>query len=347
MRSTSVLLLSATLGLAGVPAAARAHQAFTVERVPVSHLSGGDVVIDDRRGLALVADRYAAANPPPQPSVSVVDVRRQRQVGSISLAAAAPVDIGGVLVPHVPSGLDADVRRGLVVTTNSAAGSVAVMGVRGAAADPRDFVRVGAHPYGVAVDEARGLAYVSSYGEHRIDVVDVRRREVVDAIGGVRAPTRLALDARRGRLYVGNADRSTDARHEMAVIDTRRRIVLGAVAVDANSRPAVDEASGAVYAASFATGRVVRFAPGAALTPRAAVETATTPHGLGVDPRRRLLYAPNLQAGTVTVLDAATLAVRATLSVPGVPLGVDVDARSGRAWISLRDASALAVIEPR
>lgn len=332
-------------GAGAPPASASLGGGFEIDRVAVSHVSGGEVAIDEARGLALTADRNTSGNPL-RPSVTLVDTRRRVQTGSISLAHGGLVEIGGVLAPHVPSGLDADAHRGLVVTSNSAAGSVTVARVRDAAARAKDFVRVGAHPFGVAIDEVRGVAYVASYGEHRIDVIDVHARRVVDTISGVWHPTKLALDPRRGRLYVGNADRTPAARHELAVVDTRQRAVVGVVPADANSRPSVDLVTGTVYTASFATGRIAALDP-RTLQTRAAVSTGTTPHGVAVDRHHGLLYAPNLLAGTVSVLRATTLEPVATLAVPGVPLGVAIDQRRGTAWISLRDAPALVAIRPR
>lgn len=328
------------------PSGAGAAPTIETHRVAVTHRSGGELAFLAGRDLVATADR-ATAGPPEalRPSISLVDARRRTQRGSVALWnlpwAPGP---GGFAIPHVPSGLDAHAATGTLVSTNSSAGTITVTNESDAAADETDLVSVGAHPFGVEIDRRGRLAYVASYLEHRVDVVDLRARRVVDRIDGLRHPTKLALDERRGRLYVGNADRPPSAAHAIAVVDLTQRSVVGAVPVDANSRPALDPRTGTVYAASFATGRIAVIDPDDLTAPRALIATGTTPHGLGVDHRRGLLYAPNLLANTVTVIDARQREVIETVAVDGVPLGVDVDHARGWAWVSLRDRSELVAL---
>lgn len=339
-------LVIGAAALAAAPVSATATPTIETQRVAVTHRSGGELAFLAGRDLVATVDR-ATDGPPAslRPSISLVDARRQAQRGSVALwhlPWATGAD--GLAIPHVPSGLDAHAATGTLVTTNSAAGTITVTDTEAAPAAERDLVTVGAHPFGVEVDRHARLAYVASYLEHRIDVVDLHTRRVVDQIPGLRHPTKLALDERRGRLYVGNADRPPSAAHAITVVDLAKRSVIGAVPVDANSRPAVDPSTGTVYAASFATGRIAVIDPGDLRGTPAVIETGTTPHGIGIDQRRGLLYAPNLLANTVTVIDARRPGELATVPVDGVPLGVDVDQARGWAWVSLRDRPELVAL---
>ena len=343
-----VALLGPVAPASGVasPASTASTPTWDLERVAVTHRSGGEIAYLPGRQLVATVDRFADAAPAAlRPSITVVDAGRRRQVHQVrlwDLAWATGSD--GVPVPHVPSGLDAHPPTGRLVTTNSAAGTITIADVDADAPGADDVVAVGGHPFGVEVDHRGRLAYVASYREHRIDVVDLRTKRIVDRITGLRHPTKLALDERRGRLYVGNADRAPSAVHTISVVDVGSRAVVASVPVDPNSRPAVDLRTGTVYAASFATGRIAVIDPDGLEATPAAIETGSTPHGVGVDHRRGLLYAPNLLANTVTVIDARRARVIATVPVDGVPLGVAIDDVRGWAWISLRDRSEVVAL---
>lgn len=349
LRSAVASGLLAVVGASGasavVTAAPEPSRAVELRSVPVTHRSGGELAYLAERGLVATADRYAAGDLAAlRASVSVVDARRWAQVHAVDLSRLPWVTAGGFAVPQVPSGLDAHPGSGRIVTTNSAAGTITTTHVSAVAAQAEGVVAVGAHPFGVEIDQRGRLAYVASYLEHRIDIVDLGVRRVVATIDGLRHPTKLALDEARGRLYVGNADRPPSAAHGIAVVDLPARRVVATVPVDANSRPAVDPRTGTVYAASFATGRVAVIHPSDLTAPRHVIDTGSTPHGVGVDHRRGLLYAPNLLANTVSVIDIERREVVATVPVEGVPLGVDLDHARGWAWISLRDRSALVAL---
>lgn len=328
------------------PVTAAARPAYEVRRVAVTHRSGGEVAYLAGRGVVATVDRFAAGVPEfLTPAITVVDARRGVQVRAVRLWDLPWATVAdGIQVPQVPSGIDAHDESGTLVTTNSAAGTVTVTSVDAPAARAGDVAPVGAHPFGVEIDRRGRLAYVASYLEHRIDVVDLVARRVVGRVDGLRHPTKLALDDARGRLYVGNADRPPGAAHAITVVDVASRSVIGAVPVDANSRPSVDPRTGTVYAASFATGRIAVIDPRRLTAEPSSIDTNSTPHGVGIDHRRGLLYLPNLLANTVTVVDARRRMVLATVPVDGVPLGVDVDVARGWAWVSLRDRSELVAL---
>ncbi len=84
-----------------------------------------------------------------------------------------------------------------------------------------------------------------------------------------------------------------------------------------------------------ATGAVARVIP-----------TGKGAHTMFLSPDRRLIYATNRVDGTISVIDAATLDVRRTLSVPGGPDDLDF-APDGHIWAALRFAQSVAVIDPQ
>jgi YVTN family beta-propeller protein len=76
------------------------------------------------------------------------------------------------------------------------------------------------------------------------------------------------------------------------------------------------------------------------------IATGKGAHTMFLSPDHRLIYATNRVDGTISVIDAATLAVQRTLDVPGGPDDLEF-APDGQIWASLRFAQSVAVIDPR
>ncbi len=76
------------------------------------------------------------------------------------------------------------------------------------------------------------------------------------------------------------------------------------------------------------------------------IATGKGAHTMFLSPNGRLIYATNRVDGTISVLDAGTLQVRRTLSVPGGPDDLDF-APDGHIWAALRFAASVAVIDPQ
>jgi DNA-binding beta-propeller fold protein YncE len=74
--------------------------------------------------------------------------------------------------------------------------------------------------------------------------------------------------------------------------------------------------------------------------------TGAYPGGLAYDSRRGAIWTTNLKDGTETVLDAATLHVRATVDVGGDVGNVAYDPGSDRMLVAMRSRDELAVIDP-
>jgi YVTN family beta-propeller protein len=84
-----------------------------------------------------------------------------------------------------------------------------------------------------------------------------------------------------------------------------------------------------------ATGRVERVVP-----------TGKGAHTLFPSPDGKLIYATNRVDGTISVIDADTLEVKRTLSVPGGPDDLEF-APDGTIWAALRFAQSVGVIDPQ
>jgi DNA-binding beta-propeller fold protein YncE len=74
------------------------------------------------------------------------------------------------------------------------------------------------------------------------------------------------------------------------------------------------------------------------------IQTGKGAHNLFITPDRATIYVSNRLGGSLTALDADTLAVRRNFSLPGGPDDIGI-APDGKLWIALRFAEAVAVLD--
>jgi DNA-binding beta-propeller fold protein YncE len=150
-----------------------------------------------------------------------------------------------------------------------------------------------------------------------------------------------ALDVARGRLFIAHMGASqlidVDVRshgvvrtlpdlsdvHGVIVVPDKHRVY--ATATGSNQLVAIDEDSGQI---------VFRAA------------TDTYPDGLAYDPIRRTVWTTNESAGTETVIDAETGAVRATVPLGGEVGNVVFDSFLDQMVVAVQGRNDLAVIDP-
>ncbi len=76
------------------------------------------------------------------------------------------------------------------------------------------------------------------------------------------------------------------------------------------------------------------------------VQTGRGAHTMFPSPDGKLIYATNRVDGSISVIDATTLDVKRTISVPGGPDDLEF-APDGTIWAALRFAQSVAVIDPQ
>jgi len=70
------------------------------------------------------------------------------------------------------------------------------------------------------------------------------------------------------------------------------------------------------------------------------------PEGVAVDPDRKVVYVANQTAGTLSLIDAGTTTVFATLVVGPTPKTAAVDPGSGRVYVPMQQIDVVRVIQP-
>ena len=75
------------------------------------------------------------------------------------------------------------------------------------------------------------------------------------------------------------------------------------------------------------------------------IAVGSGPSGLAVNPHRNEVYVVNSGSGTVTVINAETNTVAATIRVQGRPYFIDVDAQGNRAYVANSESNNVSVLD--
>lgn len=203
----------------------------------------------------------------------------------------------------------------------------------------------------VAVDAKTGRAFVASDADNGVRMFDTRNGTLLRTVAIGADPDGIAVDARRGYVFVTNRDTQIPSTGRVSVLDARDGRVLGAVTVGVDpDNLAVDEQTGRVFVTTSQP-----FARAGAdsvdmLDGRGDIllRTTTVTAGLrtlAVDARTGRVLAGSDADGTVSMLDARSLALLHTVVVGQGPAAVVIDARAGHAFVVNNGDSSVSVLE--
>jgi hypothetical protein len=150
-----------------------------------------------------------------------------------------------------------------------------------------------------------------------------------------------ALDAERGRLFIAHMGAS-----ELIDVDVRTHAVVRTVPdlADVHGVIVVPD-KGRVYATATGSNQVVAINEESGQVVFHAA-TDSYPDGLTYDAVRRTVWTTNESAGTETVIDADTGAIRATVPLGGEVGNVAYDPPTDRIVVAVQGRNDLAVIDP-
>ncbi len=302
----------------------------------------GSVAVDGATGHAFVVDRdtngYAALG---QGSVSMIDTR----AGTVLRTATVGADPREAII---------DARNGHVLVANDDDSSVSVLDARSGAL--LGTAHVGSHPHNVAVDERTNRAFVVNSGDGSVSVLDARRAVVLRTVrlGSDFVLSGVAVDARTGRVFVGDTSGAADVVH---VLDAWTGTLYGAPAgthaaspyatsypfgLNATDDLAVDPApaagspDGRVFVVSSAGLRTLDARTGRTLRVAAVGGIASA---VALDALRHRVYVASINGvdangvpaglGRVTVLDERSGAVLRVLDAGMTPRALGVDTGTG------------------
>ncbi len=189
-------------------------------------------------------------------------------------------------------------------------------------------VAIGADPSGAIIDAGRGRAIMCSRVAGLLSVLDTRRMQVIQRVpvGGT-CPTDLAVDVRRGRVYVPTG-------LGVRVLVTRTGTVLRTVALPAHTQAvavAVDPRTGCAFVTGSGNTVSILDGRGAALV--RTVTVGQNPGPVVVDASSGRVFVVNSGADSVSMLDARTGTVLRTVPVGAFPVALAVDGRTGRVFV--------------
>ncbi|MFT3899465.1 MAG: YncE family protein [Gordonia sp. (in: high G+C Gram-positive bacteria)] len=356
-RTGTVVAAAALTSVVLVPGSAHA---YSVSSVPAGVVSGGELALDQGRGRLFITDNNAQlqttgkdfiqSKRPVKPAVAVFDTATNRPVRKIDLSnqPGGLMMIGPLpIIPtaQVPDGIALDSKRGRVLVTNAHASGITVFGTGARRVTPRNLISLPtSHPMGAVANPTTGRFYVGLNGTDKVAVISSGGR-LVGEIPNLYKAAFPDVDASRGRLYVGNADYETKKNNFVAVIDLRTNRVIKKIKTPSNSRVKVDPGTGRVWAASYDTGKISIIDPGS-LNVVQTINTGTTPAKLAIDSSRRRVYTSNLQKKTITVFNADTGAILATIPTGKAIHTIVVDQATGTVYGTQHIGSRLTIVRP-
>ena len=258
-------------------------------------------------GIALVTCSHTAA-------LDVVGLYPFERLGSI------PTGAGPTRVQITRDG-------DLAYVTSQFAEEVAIIDIR--AARQVASIPLGGHPLGEALAPDGRTLYVTSNTD-RLYAVNTRQRRVAATACIPMGIPQISLHPAGHRVYVAGWKAGTITECDASTLRTVRTFAVGGIVQDI-----VVTTSGMLYAANESGWLdVIALGSGRRI---ARLETAGAAFGLALSPDESMLLVSLVFSGTVCVLDAHSLHVRATLAVAGKPRLMAFD-RSGRSALVANEA---------
>lgn len=213
-----------------------------------------------------------------------------------------------------------------VVTAAGVAGGVSTAA---AADNPNPTVQVGGDPQGVAVDPDGKHAYVTSYADNSLLVLDTTSRRVVGSIHVGANPRGVAVDPDSRHAFVTNYSENS-----VSVIDTAAGKVIDTIAVGVNPTAVTvfprdhfafvtNYYGNSLSVINIANGKLVGTVP-----------VGVHPDGVAVDPKGEFGYVTNSGSNSVSVIDIHTQKLVRTILVGRSPQKIAIDRDGHHAYVT-------------
>jgi len=317
-------------------------------------------------GVALGGIACGGSSPTDEPTVNPPKAADIRVVATLE----------GAVVSPGPVAIDTTTHK--VYVSDFGGGLLIIDGLTHAVS----FLYINPGTMGVAVDSGRGRAYVVSYFEQKLAVVDLAIPQVVDHLSpGTSQPWQLAFDPGTQTAYVtvsegasiiafdvsrnvkkaiglgggqnpGGIDVDPLTHHvyvassddTVAVVDGTRNTLLANVPVGAGSSSvAVNTETGIVYSADDKD-KTVSVVDGRTNTRTATIPLGHLPGGIAVDPTTHAVYVSNNDDSSVTVIDGTRNTVITTVAVGARPAWLAVDPGTHKVFVPSGKDKTVSVI---
>lgn len=209
----------------------------------------------------------------------------------------------------------------------------------------RARLETGHAPHEIAVSPDGRTAVVTNYGDRAtpgssLTVVDLRASKVVRTIdlGEHRRPHGVAwLDANRIAVTAEGSGR-------LLVVDVRAGTVAAAFETGAEISHMVAVAGSRAFVANIGSGSVTAIDLDGKKA-RVAIATGAGAEGIAVRPRSNEVWVTNREADTLSVIDAKTLEVKATVEAKGFPIRIAFTPDGRRAIVSAARSGEVVLVD--
>jgi YVTN family beta-propeller protein len=195
--------------------------------------------------------------------------------------------------------------------------------------------------YGIDVDDEHNTLWVTNTRNDSVAVYSQRDGRHLTTLAGAKHSREVVVDERRDLVWV-----SAYGSGELVAYDSRTLQEVRRVAVEGSGPTglAVDERTGAVYAADYLGSRIIEVRPGAE-SPRL-LPAGSGPLGIALSPDGRTAYTADQTTGTLTVVSLRSGEVTATVPTGEGAKSVDVSPRSGQVVVVNRLSGDVSVVDP-
>lgn len=209
-----------------------------------------------------------------------------------------------------------------------------------AADNPNPNVIVGGDPQGVAVDPDGKHAYVASYADNALQVIDTANQRVVGSIHVGANPRGVAVDPDSRHAFVTNYSENS-----VSVIDTASGKVIRNVAVGVNpTAVAIFPRDHYAFVTNY-YGNTVSVINTANLRLIGTVPVGAHPDGVAIDPRGEFAYVTNSASNSVSVIDVRQQRVARTVLVGRSPQKIAIDHDGRHAYVTNYGDNNVSVID--
>lgn len=250
--------------------------------------------------------------------------------GAVDVIDTSSEAVHSVAVGPAPVSIAADPASGRVYVANTGNGTVTI--IDGTSDQVLATVPVGAHPYSIAANPRTGMVYVSHTFSDKTTVLDGATRAVTQLVTG--SIDRIAIDA--------VADTAWLLAYEGGNLTVVERGALRKAAAGKHAwGMALNETTHTLYVARMGTGDVIALQG----TSHSIMPAGRTPCAVAVNPKSNTVFVANYADGTVTILDAGTGRVTATIPTGEHPQALAVDTMRNRVYVANTFSNTVTVID--
>lgn len=218
--------------------------------------------------------------------------------------------------------------------------------------EPRSTIELGAdHVFGLAVNDRTGTLFGTGTLSGKVVAVDARTGTVRARIGDEsRAHLRqVVVDEARNRVFAtvfGARDRPS----AVWILDTAANTVAGAITEGLDggiAGAAYDAAGDRLFVTALGANEIVEVSPSNRAVVRRFASGGEGPVNLAYDAAGGRLFCANQRSGRLTVLEAASGRVLASIETGAGALGVALSGDGALAYVANRGAGTVSVVDAR